>query len=99
MINRLDRNEGRLSYCAYVANTTVYEGRDLGEVLDLIAELRDSGMTMLMATHEMNFARDVADTVCFLHEGNVHESGSPAQILDSPMQARTREFLARTRRH
>ncbi len=79
--------------------TAALDPQLVGEVLDLIAELRDSGMTMLMATHEMNFARDVADTVCFLHEGNVHESGPPAEVLDSPMQARTQEFLARTRRH
>jgi len=57
--------------------TAALDPQLVGEVLDLIAELRTSGMTMLMATHEMNFARDVADTVCFLHEGAIHEMGRP----------------------
>ena len=79
--------------------TAALDPQLVGEVLDLIAELRTSGMTMLMATHEMNFARDVADTVCFLHEGAIHEMGRPGDILDSPREERTRTFLARTRRH
>ena len=76
--------------------TAALDPQLVGEVLDLIAELRESGMTMLMATHEMNFARDIADTVCFLHEGSVHESGKPEQVLDSPTKVRTQEFLSRT---
>ena len=70
----------------------------VGEVLDLIAELRSSGMTMLMATHEMSFARSIADTVCFLHEGRIHEQGTPAEVLESPREDRTRQFLSRTMR-
>ena len=78
--------------------TAALDPQLVGEVLDLIAELRDSGMTMLMATHEMNFARDVADTVCFLHEGRIHEIGTPEEVLDGPREERTRAFLARSRR-
>ncbi|MBU6241991.1 MAG: amino acid ABC transporter ATP-binding protein [Acidobacteria bacterium] len=78
--------------------TAALDPQLVGEVLDLIAELRTSGMTMLMATHEMNFARDVADTVCFLHEGAIHEMGRPEDILDSPREERTQAFLARTMR-
>lgn len=78
--------------------TAALDPQLVGEVLDLIAELRDSGMSMLMATHEMNFARDVADTVCFLHEGRIHEIGTAAEVLDGPREERTRAFLARSRR-
>lgn len=78
--------------------TAALDPQLVGEVLDLIAELRTSGMTMLMATHEMNFAREVADTVCFLHEGAIHEMGRPEDILDSPREERTQAFLARTMR-
>jgi polar amino acid transport system ATP-binding protein len=56
-------------------------------------------MTMLMATHEMSFARSIADTVCFLHEGTIHESGTAEQVLDAPREDRTRAFLARTNRY
>ncbi|NBN89714.1 MAG: amino acid ABC transporter ATP-binding protein [Actinobacteria bacterium] len=78
--------------------TAALDPQLVGEVLDLIAELRNSGMTMLMATHEMNFARDVADTVCFLHEGTIHEMGRPDEVLESPREERTKAFLARTMR-
>ena len=78
--------------------TAALDPQLVGEVLDLIAELRQSGMTMLMATHEMGFAREIADTVCFLHEGTIHELGTPAEVLDAPREPRTREFLARTMR-
>jgi polar amino acid transport system ATP-binding protein len=70
----------------------------VGEVLDLIAELRTTGMTMVLATHEMSFARNIADTVCFLHAGDILEKGSPAEVLDNPHNERTQQFLARTRR-
>jgi polar amino acid transport system ATP-binding protein len=79
--------------------TAALDPQLVGEVLDLIAELRTSGMTMLMATHEMSFARTIADTVCFLHEGAIHESGTAEQVLDAPREDRTRAFLARTNRH
>ncbi len=79
--------------------TAALDPQLVGEVLDLIAELRTSGITLLMATHEMSFARSIADTVCFLHEGTIHESGTPEQVLDAPREERTRTFLARTNRH
>lgn len=65
------------------------------EVLSLLRDLRRDGMTMVLATHEMAFARSVADTVCFLHGGRVLEQGPPAQVFDSPQEPRTQEFLAR----
>lgn len=69
----------------------------VGEVLDVIKELKDSGMTILMATHEMTFAREVADRVCFLADGVVLEQAEAHQFFDDPQQPRTREFLARVR--
>jgi polar amino acid transport system ATP-binding protein len=65
------------------------------EVLSLVNELKRTGLTMLVATDEMSFAREVADEVCFLHEGRVHERGTPAQVLENPREERTREFLRR----
>jgi polar amino acid transport system ATP-binding protein len=67
----------------------------VGEVLDVIRGLKEGGMTMVIATHEMAFARDVADTVCFLDDGVLLEKGPPAQILSAPTERRTREFLTR----
>ena len=64
-------------------------------MLRAIRDLADGGMTMLLATHEMGFAREVANTVHFLHEGRVLESGPPAQIFSEPTQPRTQQFLAR----
>ncbi|PVG82835.1 peptide ABC transporter ATP-binding protein [Nocardioides gansuensis] len=77
--------------------TSALDPELVGEVLDLLGELKDDGVTMLLNTHEMGFARDVADTVCFLHDGVIHESGTPAQVLDDPSQERTRAFLSRLR--
>ncbi|MCT9934715.1 amino acid ABC transporter ATP-binding protein [Planotetraspora sp. A-T 1434] len=65
------------------------------EVLGVIRELKDSGMTMILATHEMSFARDIADTVCFLEGGVLLEHGPPEQIFTAPEHPRTREFLQR----
>ncbi|WP_084099695.1 amino acid ABC transporter ATP-binding protein [Demequina sp. NBRC 110051] len=67
----------------------------VGEVLDLVRGLKDAGSTILMATHEMAFARDVADRVVFMHGGRIIESGPPAQIFDAPERPETQEFLAR----
>ena len=67
----------------------------VGEVLDAVRELTQEGLTIVMATHEIGFAREVADRVCFLHEGVVHEEGPPEQVLGDPQRERTREFLAR----
>lgn len=63
------------------------------EVLDLVRELARSGMTILMATHEMAFAREVSSRVCFLHQGVLVEQGTPEQIFDSPQMKETQEFL------
>ncbi|GIH71194.1 amino acid ABC transporter ATP-binding protein [Sphaerimonospora thailandensis] len=65
------------------------------EVLGVIRELKATGMTMILATHEMEFARDIADTVCFLDGGVLLERGSPEQIFTAPEHPRTREFLSR----
>jgi len=67
----------------------------VGEVLALVRELKAEGTTILMATHEMAFARDVADRVVFLEAGEIREQGTPAQVLGAPREPRTREFLAR----
>jgi polar amino acid transport system ATP-binding protein len=64
-------------------------------VLELIRELKGEGMTMLIATHEMGFAREVADEVCFLHDGAIVERGAPDQVLGAPRQAETQRFLRR----
>jgi polar amino acid transport system ATP-binding protein len=65
------------------------------EVLDLVRELKSEGTTIVMATHEMAFARDVADRVVFLDAGVIAEQGTPAQVFGAPREPRTREFLAR----
>ncbi len=75
--------------------TSALDPELVGEVLDLLDELKDDGTTMLIATHEMAFARNVADEVCFLHEGRVHERGTPAQVLGDPVEQRTRDFVRR----
>ncbi|MFI7081325.1 amino acid ABC transporter ATP-binding protein [Micromonospora sp. NPDC049903] len=75
--------------------TSALDPELVGEVLTMIRDLKADGMTMVLATHEMSFARDVADQVCFLDGGRVVESGPPAQVLGAPTQPRTRQFLAR----
>jgi polar amino acid transport system ATP-binding protein len=75
--------------------TSALDPQLVGDVLGLVRELAESGMTMIVATHEMGFARDVADKVCFLDAGRILEEGPAAQVLASPREARTREFLAR----
>ena len=67
----------------------------VGEVLDAVRDLRSAGLTFIMATHEMGFARDVADRVCFLKDGIVFEEGSPDAIFSNPEREETRQFLAR----
>ena len=67
----------------------------VGEVLDLLRSLTQEGMTMILNTHEMGFARQVADTVCFLDGGVIHEQGPPEQVLGDPREERTRQFLSR----
>jgi polar amino acid transport system ATP-binding protein len=75
--------------------TSALDPELIAEVLDVVRELAKGGMTMLIATHEMGFARDVADRVCFLDAGRVLEQGPPAQLLAEPREARTRQFLQR----
>jgi polar amino acid transport system ATP-binding protein len=67
----------------------------VGEVLNVIREVRAAGMTMILATHEMGFAREIADTVCFLKDGCILESGPPSQMFEHPAQPETQDFLAR----
>ena len=67
----------------------------VGEVLDAVRELKEEGLTIVMATHEMGFAREAADRVCFLDAGVVLEEGTPEQVLGDPIEQRTREYLAR----
>ena len=64
-----------------------------GEVLKVVAELAKKGMTMLIATHEMGFAKDIANRVCFLDEGVILEQGPPKQIFSDPREERTKQFL------
>ncbi|MEV4628734.1 amino acid ABC transporter ATP-binding protein [Micromonospora sp. NPDC049523] len=75
--------------------TSALDPELVGEVLSLIRELKADGMTMVLATHEMGFARDVADRVCFLDGGRVIEQGPPARVLGEPTEPRTRQFLRR----
>ncbi|MDQ7992524.1 MAG: amino acid ABC transporter ATP-binding protein [Propionicimonas sp.] len=75
--------------------TSALDPQLVGEVLDLVAELKQSGSTILMATHEIGFARRVADRIVFLKDGTICEQGPPSQLLDSPGRAETAEFLSR----
>ena len=75
--------------------TSALDPQLVSEVLNLVRELATTGMTMIIATHEMSFAREVADKVCFLDGGMILEEGPPDQIFSSPAEERTREFLAR----
>jgi polar amino acid transport system ATP-binding protein len=75
--------------------TSALDPELVAEVLDVIRELAGGGMTMLIATHEMGFARDIANRVCFLDAGRILEEGPPDQIFHSPKEDRTRQFLDR----
>ncbi len=75
--------------------TSALDPELVSEVLQLIRELAESGMTMVVATHEMSFARDLADRVCFLDDGVILEEGRPEQIFSAPREPRTQQFLAR----
>jgi len=77
--------------------TSALDPELVGEVLDLVTDLKNDGTTIVMATHEMAFARDVADQIVFLDQGLVAEQGPPAQVFGAPREARTREFLQRFR--
>ncbi len=73
--------------------TSALDPELVAEVLNVIRELAQTGMTMVIATHEMGFARDIANRVCFLDEGRILEEGPPERIFSEPEQPRTREFL------
>jgi polar amino acid transport system ATP-binding protein len=75
--------------------TSALDPELVGEVLDIVRDMAAAGTTLVLATHEMAFARDVATTVCFLHDGAILEQGPPAQIFTAPSFDRTRQFLRR----
>jgi polar amino acid transport system ATP-binding protein len=75
--------------------TSALDPELVGEVLAVMRTLADDGMTMIVVTHEMGFARDVADRVCFLHSGTIVEEGPAKQVLGAPQHARTKDFLRR----
>jgi polar amino acid transport system ATP-binding protein len=75
--------------------TSALDPELVGEVLQVVRELKASGMTMLIATHEMGFAREIADRVCFLDGGRIVEQGSPARMFAQPAEVRTQRFLQR----
>jgi polar amino acid transport system ATP-binding protein len=75
--------------------TSALDPELVAEVLDVIGELAAGGMTMVIATHEMGFARDIATRVCFLDDGVILEQGPPEQMFGSPREPRTQQFLQR----
>lgn len=75
--------------------TSALDPELVGEVLDVLRQLRGDGLTMILATHEMGFARELADKVCFLDAGRILEEGPPEALFGAPQQQRTRSFLAR----
>ena len=78
--------------------TSALDPEMVGEVLKVMKELAGTGLTMLIVTHELEFAKDVADRVVFMDKGVIEEEGRPEQIFNNPLQERTREFLQRTLR-
>ena len=75
--------------------TSALDPELVAEVLEVISELAEGGMTMLIATHEMGFARDIASRVCFLADGQIVEQGPPARLFSQPSDERTQRFLRR----
>ncbi|WP_422047974.1 amino acid ABC transporter ATP-binding protein [Shimia sp.] len=75
--------------------TSALDPELVGEVLDVLRDLRKQGMTMVLATHEMGFARELADKVCFLEAGRILEQGPPDQLFSAPREERTKAFLSR----
>jgi polar amino acid transport system ATP-binding protein len=75
--------------------TSALDPELVAEVLNIVRDLARDGMTMMLATHEMGFAKEVASKVCFLHEGVIHEEGPPSQIFENPHEERTRAFVQR----
>lgn len=76
--------------------TSALDPEMVGEVLNVMKDLAKEGMTMVIVTHEMGFAKEVSDRVVFMDKGVIAEEGSPEQIFNNPVQERTREFLKRT---
>lgn len=79
--------------------TSALDPEMIGEVLDAMRELASEGMTMMIVTHEMGFAREVADRVIFVHAGCIVEQGSPSEVFDHPQHERTQAFLSRVLKH
>jgi ABC-type polar amino acid transport system ATPase subunit len=79
--------------------TSALDPQLVGEVLDLVTELKEQGSTILMTTHEMHFARQVADRIVFLHQGSVAEAGTPDEVLGAPKHPALVEFLSRVAPH
>ncbi|WP_158775166.1 amino acid ABC transporter ATP-binding protein [Cobetia sp. L2A1] len=79
--------------------TSALDPEMIGEVLDVMRELAREGMTMMIVTHEMSFAREVADRIIFIHQGTIVEQGTPEEIFDHPQHPRTQSFLARVLKH
>ncbi len=75
--------------------TSALDPELVGDVLETVRELKAEGMTMILATHEMSFAREVADSIAFLHEGRIIEQGDPEKVLSDPAEPETRHFLRR----
>ena len=75
--------------------TSALDPELVGEVLDVMKELAHEGMTMVLVTHEMGFAKEVADRVIFMADGKIVEEGTPAEIFSNPKQSRTQDFLAK----
>jgi len=85
------------NYMLFDEVTSALDPELVGEVLDTIGMLSDEGMTMVVVTHEMGFARDVSDRVAYFHEGVIEEIGPPSQVLQNPQSDRTRKFLSAVR--
>ncbi|MDR0253793.1 MAG: amino acid ABC transporter ATP-binding protein [Brucellaceae bacterium] len=79
--------------------TSALDPEMIGEVLDVMRELAADGMTMMIVTHEMSFAREVADRVVYIDQGKIVETGTPAQIFDKPQNERLKTFLSRVLQH
>ncbi|MDH3376957.1 MAG: amino acid ABC transporter ATP-binding protein [Gammaproteobacteria bacterium] len=85
------------NYMLFDEVTSALDPELVGEVLDTLRLLSDEGMSMIVVTHEIGFARDVSDRVAYFHEGKIEELGPPSQVLDNPESQQTRKFLANVR--
>ena len=82
-------------YMLFDEATSALDPELVGEVLDTMRMLAEEGMTMVVVTHEMGFARDVSDRIAYVHEGRIEEIGPPAQVISAPQSERTRKFLSK----